>query len=448
MSDQKSNRDHISRLPPELLDDIFHHAHDSYQPLTTPLSKTLLPFQRRQLFRSIKVTSYKSFENLCRTARNDSRIPSLVRYFKIEFDFDGSTSPVQEAEDPISPSNSVVEHFLRRSSNVQLVRISGSTRIALLLLSPSVTSALPKLESLDISSTLHSLPDPFDPSTYAGLQSCTRLNLMTLTLYRSSASIVHSAQTQFDSTSFGTRIKQITLIGPISSGAPSLRQFFSSFNSLSILSLYDTSDNSSLIHDLLEALPAPHKLDVLALGLRCQRGFATGGGFSKSFKTLTRLEALSISSDFSPFTPDLYSNLRALPIDLLSFASTAQVSISQLTALISGPTKHPTLKSIGLNQIKGRIGTRIEDIGEPYWHDEEMMWIPYLDWTLPRWTDECEEDQLVEFLESAKLVNVEVTGSAVDAIGITAMRDKEWRLASGYRVEQEDEEGDDKEETE
>jgi len=160
------------------------------------------------------------------------------------------------------------------------------------------------------------------------------------------------------------------------------------------------------------------------------------------------LRALSLLADFSSFTSDLYSDIRALPISILQFASKAYVSIPELTALISGPTKHPNLQSVGLNQIKGRIGTRISDVGKPYWDEEHSMWIPYGDWTLPRWTDGFEEDQLFEFLESAKKVNVEVTGSALAAIGITAKRDEEWRLANDYGVEQEDEEGDDEEETE
>ncbi|GAA5835519.1 hypothetical protein JCM5353_002384 [Sporobolomyces roseus] len=445
MSHHKSNRDYLSKLPSELVDDIFHHAFDSCQPLTTPLSKTLLPFQRRQLFRFIKVPSYKSLENLCMIAESNSYIPSYVRHFTFEVEFDQEVeSTTKESEDVGTPSNSAVERFFRQSSNVQLVVISGSTRIALLFLSPSFTSSLARLESLDISSTWHSLPDPLNPSHYTGLGSCSKLDFFSLAIFRSSPSTENSTQSEplLESNPFRTPVRQLVIIGPLSNNAPSARQFLSSFDSLSLLSLYDTSDSSSFVPDLLDALPAPHKLDALNLGCRRHLNPPIRGAFTGSFKRLTQLRALSLLTDFSSFTSDLYSNIRALPIRILQFASKADVSIPELTALISGPTKHPTLQSVGLNQIKGRIGTRISDVGKPYWDEEQSRWKPYPDWDLPVWTDDFDEGQLLDFLEIAEKQKVVVTGSAVEAIGIVAQRVAEWRLLEDLSRLSEQEQGD------
>ena len=434
----QSNRDYLSHLPSELLEEIFHHAHDSSLPLTVPLSKSLLPFQRRQLFRSIEVHSYESLDNLCTIARSDCKIPTYARQFRFEVDYDKAADPIaQESEDLGSPSNSAVERFFRQTSNLQTIETNGSTRISLLLLSPPVMSSFRRLESLDISSTLHSLPDPFSPSHYSGLQSCSTLHSLSLTILRNSPSIENSARTELDSKPFAN-IRQLQLIGTLSSNEPSVRRFFSSFDSLSTLSLFDTSYTSSLIQKLLEALPAPHHLDILNFGCRPRLDTSNRGDLARCFKSFTRLRALTLLSDFSSFTSDLYSDLRVLPIEILQFASKACVSIDRLTSLISGPTKHSTLKSIGLNQIKGRIGTSIRDVGEPYWDDLVSEWRPYPDWELPMWTEAFDEERLVEFLAIAKKQGLIVGGSAVDAIGVLAEREEEWRLLEGFVPERDE----------
>jgi len=233
-------------------------------------------------------------------------------------------------------------------------------------------------------------------------------------------------------------IRQLQLIGTLSSNEPSVRRFFSSFDSLSTLSLFDTSYTSSLIQKLLEALPAPHHLDILNFGCRPRLDTSNRGDLARCFKSFTRLRALTLLSDFSSFTSDLYSDLRVLPIEILQFASKACVSIDRLTSLISGPTKHSTLKSIGLNQIKGRIGTSIRDVGEPYWDDLVSEWRPYPDWELPMWTEAFDEERLVEFLAIAKKQGLIVGGSAVDAIGVLAEREEEWRLLEGFVPERDE----------
>ncbi|GAA5845308.1 hypothetical protein JCM5353_006457, partial [Sporobolomyces roseus] len=436
-----SNRDHLSQLPSELLDDIFHYAHDSCQPLTTPISKTLLPFQRRQLFRSITISSYTSFKNLCEIAQRPSNIPSYVRHLEFVIPFKKARArTVTEVEDPGSPSKTVIEQFLQQSSSIQTIVIKGSTRIALIFLaSPIVAASLPKLTSLEIASTLHSVPDPFDPINYARLQSFPRLDMLTLHIFRTLEEIVSKPQPQPPSKPLRLSAR-LHLSGPLTSSASSIRQFLLLFDSITLLSLYDTSEALSLIYDLLDAVPAPEKVRVLALRCPYQRSLHVKGAFLKHIKAFTSLKCLVLLSNLASIDPSLYSDLQTLPITTLGLEATAKVSLFQLHSLIDGPTKHPTLRTIFLNHIRGKIGTRIEDAGKPYYDAEDEVWDVHQDWVLPEWTEELSEEGLVGFIEVAKQAGVTVGGSAVEAIGIMAQFDKEWELLEEYELEDEEEE--------
>ncbi|GAA5849112.1 hypothetical protein JCM5353_002541, partial [Sporobolomyces roseus] len=399
-----------------------------------PLSKTLLPFQRRQLFRSVKVTSYESLENLCTFTHGQAKTYSYIKDLSIGVKWEEvSHAEAKEAKDPGSPSNSIIERFLRQLQNLKTVKIFGSTRITLLFLSPSVTSSLPKLESLNIISTLHSVPNPFNPSHYAGLHHCPELDTLHLHIYcTSQEEIRFTTSPSLNLTSFGSKIRNASLVGPLTTDIDSIQQLISNLSSVFLLSLVDTRHSLYPIHNLLDSLPSAEKLDVLALGNVSQRDPIIEGGFVDHIKALTSLRGLSLISDFALFAPNLYSDIRTLPIMILGFENTAKVSLSQLTTLISGPTKHSTLGCIMLNQLNGKIGTRMEEVGKPYYNSEEDEWQLYPDWVVPEWTEEFSEEGLVEFLEVAKKEGILVKGSAVDAIGITSQSEEEWRLIEDF----------------
>jgi len=118
----------------------------------------------------------------------------------------------------------------------------------------------------------------------------------------------------------------------------------------------------------------------------------------------------------------------------------ASVVLSQLELLVSGPIKHPTLGSITLDQVKGKIGTKIEEAGKPFYDIEEESWDVYPDWILPEWAEEFSEGGLIELLEIAKKEGITIEGSAVRAIGIMAQYEEEWQLLEEYELEEEEEE--------
>ncbi|GAA5839133.1 hypothetical protein JCM5353_007721 [Sporobolomyces roseus] len=71
--------DRLSSLPPELLLLIFDLAYDYDQLLLNPLSKRLLPYVRRNLYRQIRLTSLSSLIKLLRTAWVNPSLGKLVQ---------------------------------------------------------------------------------------------------------------------------------------------------------------------------------------------------------------------------------------------------------------------------------------------------------------------------------------------------------------------------------
>ena len=70
--------DRLSSLPPELLLTIFDLAYEPNQRLLEPLSKRLLPYFRRNLYRQIRLTSRSSWSKLQRTVKALPQLGELV----------------------------------------------------------------------------------------------------------------------------------------------------------------------------------------------------------------------------------------------------------------------------------------------------------------------------------------------------------------------------------
>ncbi|GAA5843663.1 hypothetical protein JCM5353_004920 [Sporobolomyces roseus] len=70
--------DRLSSLPPELLLTIFDLAYDPDQLLLEPLSKRLLPYFQRNLYRQIRIPSLSSWLNLLETVYNSPAFGDLV----------------------------------------------------------------------------------------------------------------------------------------------------------------------------------------------------------------------------------------------------------------------------------------------------------------------------------------------------------------------------------
>jgi len=148
---------------------------------------------------------------------------------------------------------------------------------------------------------------------------------------------------------------------------------------------------------------------------------------------------LTLGGACSSFNSRFYSQLNDLLLRTLTFVDSAAVSLKELIQLISPPTQHATLRTIILDNVEGRIGTRMRDVGKPLWHVEKEEWTVHSGWILPEWSESFDEKGLIKFLEVANGEGIEVRGSALEAIGVDAEFEKEWEEIAEYeeRIEME-----------
>ena len=64
--------DYFALLPPEITQLIFDNLEPGNGGLSVPISKALVPFQQRRLFRRIRISQWDQFEQLCRASQHQS----------------------------------------------------------------------------------------------------------------------------------------------------------------------------------------------------------------------------------------------------------------------------------------------------------------------------------------------------------------------------------------
>ncbi|GAA5960959.1 hypothetical protein JCM3765_007555 [Sporobolomyces pararoseus] len=102
--------DHISLLPNELLGDIFDYAYSSSPPPTLPLSKRLLPFHQKHLYRQITLSSPTQVNKFLTSMSTRNENGKLVKSLEFDRDEDGVIESIEVLENlfPLLPN---VEHL-------------------------------------------------------------------------------------------------------------------------------------------------------------------------------------------------------------------------------------------------------------------------------------------------------------------------------------------------
>ncbi|GAA5974718.1 hypothetical protein JCM5350_001262 [Sporobolomyces pararoseus] len=425
MSDNK-NVDLLSRLPPELIQNIFNEIEGRDKALTAPISKRLVHFQQLRLYRTVSLTSYTQLDKLCNTAQTNQCLLKSVQELKVDigFEFDTQTTvgsnQVTEVQDPLIPSSQQIAKLFNKLERVESLDLLGSFRLASLLLSPDVsTSSLPNLSTLRLTSTFSDLDDPFHPSYYSNLTNYSALSKFFLRIFRDSLTIRPSTEPLPDLSPFRKPFLVISLGGPISSSHASAKCLLGSIGKPVMLELTDSSP-SSRMYDLFDSFDCPEKVQYLALRqYRLQRSSTQESNLLKALSTFTSLDRLVLGESCAPLYSPFYSVLRSLPLKGLVFDSEADINLVELTKLISGRQKHLSLAEISFQNVRGKRGTKIEDMdNEPYTGEDGEGRGPYPDWELPKWTDGFNPVTLKEFLKVAEKEGIKVSGSALEALDI------------------------------
>ncbi|GAA5908134.1 uncharacterized protein JCM6883_004126 [Sporobolomyces salmoneus] len=421
----ESKVDHLSRLPPELLGNIFSRLGELDTSLVHPLSKRLYPFQQATLYRKISLRSYDQLDKLCWTAVNNPHLlaehvldADIDLNFNVERNWEPFSMRFFEVDDPLIPSSDRIERLFSILDRVESLAIEGSSRIASIILTPQVAvSSLPKLTTLRLSSSFHGFDDPFNPSFYASLSNYLDLGQLKLQVCRTPASVKLSTKPSPDTTSPLPSLFSLTLNGPLSRSISSVQRLICSFALILELNLEDTAPTSR-IYSLLEGLETPEELTHLSLQRYEAFGPSPEGSLLTLVDGLSELSSLDVGGTCASVAPEFFQALHQLPLETLIFSPESDVNLVELGKLIKGRQKHKTLKAIRFDNVGGKIGSRIRDKTAPAWQPEVYKWGRYDDWFLPSWTDSFTATKLEEFEELAEQEGIEVSGNAFEAITV------------------------------
>ncbi|GAA5974587.1 hypothetical protein JCM5350_001206 [Sporobolomyces pararoseus] len=444
---ERKNVDYLSRLPPELIQDIFDAAHSAEQPLSGPLSRGLHQFYLQTRYRSIQLTAgYGQLSKFC-----DSLTPELARYtisLKINIEYladeeteeeelDGYDSDTREFEkerlsearltmesdDVDGPDNESVKTTFEMMHYLEVLEITGSTRLALLVLSPlNAKATFRHLAELTLGSVFAGIEDPFHPILFQNLSNYSHLSRIELFVERPSDSIVPSSKPPLSETPF-PNVVSITLNGPLFATS-STSHLISSIPLLSVLNLTDTSLGRVpwRITSLLDSVCDSERIKALSLNCDCrQSGFI--GNLSESLSRCPNLEALALGGPFPNMSRIFYETLARLPLVQLVFFLRFPISLDYLKELVTGPHQSETLRYLNLSNVEA------ETIKTAEWFERHLFgddWESVPPAIVPaQWTESFSKEGVHELLElvSQQEGDLTVAGSALDAL----IKEDVWR---------------------
>ncbi|GAA5838502.1 hypothetical protein JCM5353_004036 [Sporobolomyces roseus] len=467
-SDQE-NPDYFSRLPPELLDDIFDEAYDAETPLTGPICRSLYPYFVSRRYRRIELSSYQQLSKFC--ARISPGIASHIETFVIDIpfvkneededEFEGydeesraeaeEAKPVKETIDTGWPKDEQLSVMFRKLEEVKEVEVKGSTRIALLVLSPQIAnSSLPHLRSIILDSSFDCIEDPFHTSHYSSLVFYEELAKFDLSIQRPSDSIVPSSKPLPPCNITHDRFGYLRIKGPLGA-SPFASSLVSTQPGLVSLRLHDTAAGTtpSPILAVLNTVRYPEELLVLTLDCT-RRQVRIAGDLSNSLSRLSSLEVFAISGPWPALPNSVYKTFGTLPLRELLCGPRTPVSLARLKDLVCGPSKSPTLRLLNLSTVESksiRLAAAYErEMFGPNWED-----VPPAT-SFAKWTRQFSKSALYDLMEStAEDKTLMIDGTAVEAlikedIWMPAREKARWRYGRGGNGDQ-DSETDDEWET-
>lgn len=340
-----------------------------------------------------------------------------------------------ETKDPLFPSNEQLKKtLLPLLSNILDISISGSSRLASLILRPEVAAfSLPKLVHLELRSTFADLDDPFHPSYYSTLSYYTTLHHLSLSVLRNPLNIRLSSKPPPPDLELDYAIRDLELSGPLTTSQSSVKRLLKQVGYFHSLKLRDECQNS-IIFEFLDAViavcspPDIYTLELYAPGLDLTSSDLTRAGSLCEFQHLSYLSVGGACSSASSF----YSTLGHIALEVLAFREGAEVDLGQLTKLIKGPERMESLETIVLDTVKGKIGTRIEEEGVPYKDGVEGEYQTYPNWEFPKWTKRFSRRGLEKLWRVAERNGVQLSGSAIDALEVEDEYEEELEILRAF----------------
>ncbi|GAA5831515.1 hypothetical protein JCM5353_007651 [Sporobolomyces roseus] len=402
-------------LPPELLSNIFHPAHESSLLSASPICSHLYPFQQAALYRNVTFSSFKQFQLFLRTILSCDQVGGLVRHLKVP----------RHMEELDLPSGSIRQLLLRISKveSLDLGTMYGGIEAVVLRgsISPKILQNLKHLVIGGIPPQLTNGSDWLSQLTSAypsltsldlGISDCLSLGTSHLSTVKSL--ILRNLYHQ-----------DLEIVRQICNRLPAVEtliidaQMALSFGFQSILE--DLSSSSSSHHlRSLTLLGKPTRLYLSTLAL-CKNHLI-------SFKNLSYLY-LGIESYY--YHPEVGPLLRQLlHLKTLGFGYEVFLDEDQLEELAIGSIRIPALKKIILDQVKGKVGWSVREEGrceELHPRHVESRYHIAPDWARPAFNPYGEDSFTVEgmneLIERLRGARVKVEGTIFKAFEV----EREWQ---------------------
>jgi len=401
------------------------------------------------------ISSYQQLSKFC--ARLSPKLASHVETLVVdipfvkteedEYEFEGydeesraeaeEAKPMKETIDAGWPKNEQLVVMLRMLEEVEEVEMKGSTRIALLVLSPQIAnSCLPELQSLALDTTFDGIDDPFHSSHYSALLYYDQLLAFEVRIQRPFASILPSTKPLPTYNILPVHLyRDLRIEGPLGA-SPYASSLVSISSALDSLRLCDSAAGTlpSKVLTILEAVEHPER--VSAISLECtRRQTGVEGNLSNTLSRFSTLEVLGFVGQWPALSGSVYKLFGKLPIRELCFGPKYPVSLARLKELVHGPSKSSTLRLLNLSNVESksiRLSAAFEcQLFGPHWEDVPPST------SFAKWTRNFSKGALYDLLEStADDETLRIYGTAVEAlvkedIWMPARQEALWRHHQG-----------------
>ncbi|GAA5987437.1 hypothetical protein JCM5350_002761 [Sporobolomyces pararoseus] len=398
-----SKIDHLSLLPPELLSDIFDLADDPEHPLSEPLSRSLLPYFRQNLYRQIEISSTSSLSNLLETVRSHPSLGILVASLDI-------SQVSEEGRD-----YQQLKDLLRHLSSLR------SLSVREILPFPPDNDDFPQL-TLNLESISLTCTDLFPTE----IDILSRIKTLKSVAICSEAFLDHSGSVPLGSLSGPcTQVEKLSMTHIWESDnfdalwTKDLARFVDKFfPRITHLCLRD--DNYPNYRTFLSALETVSRsIDSLVLqsGQQHQNFRVSCQDLLPRFKNLKHLELgeKTVSSPLAVYLRQLpaLKTLRLAPRTNLD-----GLTLADLLSVIDGPSRTTSLRVLVVDSInKMRIGWQVDSDAD----EASLASLEEDGWSVPR-PDLWHLEDLERILEAGLRNGVEVRGTSLEGL-------KVWRLA-------------------
>ncbi|GAA5906677.1 hypothetical protein JCM6882_008093 [Rhodosporidiobolus microsporus] len=411
------SRDHFSRLPPELIDEIYRLAYraDSRHYPAGPPARAFVAAHREHRFREVLLSDWPRTRRFAGVLEGYPSLGKIVKRLSAKL-------PLIRAEDPAAPTIEELQRCFRRLQRVENFTIDSPDRVLASFLDETVTRDLQHLHTLAIKSDFSSWTahgNPFDVSLYRVLDCLPALRSWILDVEvddedHDLMSAAFPAPSAFTAPAYWSRLHTLTLCGSLTSSRwidLALRHLPSSLESLTLFSTAYPGGLSSALSSILN----PSSIKHLALYLTLH-GW-DDGNFS-TISRFTSLESLAFEGDINRLRGSLafHKLLAALPLRELRYMRDTPFSTTGLLHLLRTSTTLARLRLYTIfpfRPLKPSQGVRRRLVREHGTSISDADLHPYAfsSWV---WSDACTVEGLREVLKLASEKSVRVEGDGVE----------------------------------